>query len=172
LDKTAVIWNQREALPVLCTTGGWLFLWMIEKLGIVLRQQCSTRFEPRYARLARSKRQVQLRDSRHPGKSSGSRLASTDAEDALVIGMSERVYESTKLAALFDVLIGQGHPAREILRNINLQEDVVHTPKARISLAELMTACKNAILSSDRHLPYRIGALRHVRVCHSMLPRL
>jgi len=113
--------------------------------------------------LAGVQRQVQLRDSRHPGKSSGSRLASTNAEDALVIGMGERIYESTKLAALFDVLIGQGHPASEILRNVALQADEVHSPKARISLAELMTACRNAIrLSSDRQLPYRIGASIHI----------
>jgi AraC-like DNA-binding protein len=113
--------------------------------------------------LAGVQRQVQLRDSRHPGKSSGSRLAPTNAEDALVIGMGERIYESTKLAALFDVLIGQGHPASEILRNVALQAEEVHSPKARISLAELMTACKNAIrLSSDRQLPYRIGASIHI----------
>jgi AraC-like DNA-binding protein len=110
-----------------------------------------------------SKRQVQLRNSRQPGTLSGSRLASTDAKHALVIGMSERVYEPTKLAALFDQLISQGHPANEILRNITLQEKDVHSPKARISLEELMTACKNAIrLASDRHLPYRIGASIHI----------
>jgi AraC-like DNA-binding protein len=113
--------------------------------------------------LAGVQRQVQLRDFRHSGKSSGSRLASTNAEDALVIGMGERIYESTKLAALFDVLIGQGHPASEILRNVALQADEVHSPKARISLAELVTACRNAIrLSSDRQLPYRIGASIHI----------
>jgi AraC-like DNA-binding protein len=104
-----------------------------------------------------------LRDSRQPGKSSGTHLASTDAENALVIGMGERVYETTKLAALFDVLTGQGHPASEILRNVALGAEEVYSPKARISLAELMTACKNAIrLSSDRHLPYRIGASIHI----------
>jgi AraC-like DNA-binding protein len=108
-------------------------------------------------------RQVPLRDSKQPSKLSGSRLALIDTEDAVVVGMGERVYESTKLAALFDVLIGQGHPASEILRNVTLQDEEVHSPKARISLAELMTTCNNAIrLSSDRHLPYRIGASIHI----------
>ena len=80
-----------------------------------------------------------------------------------IVGLSERVYESTKLAALFDVLVAQGCPAGEILRNVNLTADEVHAPKSRISLAELMTACKNAIrLSSDPHLPYRIGASIHI----------
>jgi Arabinose-binding domain of AraC transcription regulator, N-term len=77
--------------------------------------------------------------------------------------LSERVYESTKLAALFDVLVDQGCPAGEILGNVNLTVDEVHSPKSRISLAELMTACKNAIrLSSDPHLPYRIGTSIHI----------
>jgi hypothetical protein len=72
--------------------------------------------------------------------------------------LGERVYESTKLAALFDILVDQGCTAGEILRNVNLTVDEVHSPKSRISLAELMTACKNTIrLSSDPHLPYRIG---------------
>jgi AraC-like DNA-binding protein len=77
--------------------------------------------------------------------------------------LSERVYESTKLAALFDILVHQGCPAGEILRNVNLTVEEVHSPKSRISLTELMTACKNAIrLSSDPHLPYRIGTSIHI----------
>jgi AraC-like DNA-binding protein len=51
----------------------------------------------------------------------------------------------------------------EILRDVNLAVDEVHSPKSRISLAELMTACNNAIrLSSDPHLPYRIGTSIHI----------
>jgi AraC-like DNA-binding protein len=80
-----------------------------------------------------------------------------------IVGLNERVYESTKLAALFDGLVDRGCPAGEILRNVNLTVDEVHSPKSRISLAELMTACKNAIrLSSDPHLPYRIGSSIHI----------
>jgi AraC-like DNA-binding protein len=77
--------------------------------------------------------------------------------------LSERVYEPTKLAALFDVLIDQGCRANEILKNVNLTVDEVHSPKSRISLADLMATCENAIrLSSDPHLPYRIGTTLHV----------
>jgi AraC-like DNA-binding protein len=77
--------------------------------------------------------------------------------------LSERVYESTKLAALFDGLVDRGCPAGEILRNVNLTVDEVHSPKSRISLSELMTACENAIrLASDPHLPYRIGTSIHI----------
>jgi len=59
--------------------------------------------------------------------------------------------------------VTQGHLAKEILRDIALQVQEVHSPKTRISLAELMTSCENAIrLSRDRHLPYRIGASIHI----------
>src|SRR5215472_8195070 len=80
-----------------------------------------------------------------------------------IVGLDERVYESTKLAALYDVLVNQGHPAGAILRNVNIPIEEVHSPKARISLRQLMIACKNAVqLSSDRHLPYRIGTSIHI----------
>jgi AraC-like DNA-binding protein len=104
-----------------------------------------------------------LRESRQHSKLFSSRRASTNTEAGPVIGIGERIYESTKLAAVFDALIDQSYPAGEILRDVNLQEQDVHSPKTRISLAELMTACKNAIrLSSDRHLPYRIGTSIHI----------
>ncbi|MEA2912198.1 MAG: hypothetical protein QOJ15_4279 [Bradyrhizobium sp.] len=91
------------------------------------------------------------------------RSISNNAQQGPIVGLSERVYESTKLAALFDGLVGQGCPAGEILRDVNLAVDEVHSPKSRISLAELMTACENALrLSSDPHLPYRIGASIHI----------
>jgi hypothetical protein len=77
--------------------------------------------------------------------------------------LADRVYESTKLAALFDMLVGQGHPADEILRYVNLSAKDVHSPKTRISLKQLLIACKNALqLSGDRHLPYRIGTSIHL----------
>jgi AraC-like DNA-binding protein len=104
-----------------------------------------------------------LHYSKQPGKSSVLRAVSNNAKERPIIGLSERIYESTKLAALFDVLVDQGCPAGEILRDVNLTVDEVHSPKSRISLAELMTACKNAIrLSNDPHLPYRIGTSIHI----------
>jgi len=106
---------------------------------------------------------VQLRDTRQHERSSALRSISNDAKDRPIVGLGERVYESTKLAALFDILVDQGCPAGEILKNVNLTVDEVHSPKSRISLTELMTACKNAIrLSSDPHLPYRIGTSIHI----------
>jgi AraC-like DNA-binding protein len=108
-------------------------------------------------------RQVPLRYSKQPGRSSALRSVSNNAKQRPIIGLSERIYESTKLAALFDVLVDQGCATGEILRNVNLTVDEVHSPKSRISLAELMTACENAIrLSRDPHLPYRIGTSIHI----------
>ena len=104
-----------------------------------------------------------MRDSKQPGRSSALRSIPNNAKEGPIVGLSERIYESTKLAALFDILVDQGYPAGEILRNVNLAADEVHSPKARISLAELMTAANNAIrLSSDPHLPYRIGTSIHI----------
>ena len=127
---------------------------MEHKLGAVARPTRVLRRRPR---------QIQLRESRQPSRLFGSHLVSTDAEEGPVIGMSERIYEATKVAAVFDALIDQGCPAGEILRDVGLQEKDVHSPRVRISLTELMTVCKNAIrLSSDPHLPYRIGTLIHI----------
>ncbi len=98
---------------------------------------------------------------RHHSAAAGRR--SHNPREILVVGLAERVYESTKLAALFDVLVSHGHRADEILRHVNLSAKDVHSPKTRISLKQLMIACKNAIqLSGDRHLPYRIGTSIHL----------
>jgi AraC-like DNA-binding protein len=100
-----------------------------------------------------------LRDSKQSGRAS----ASKNAVERPIVGLNERVYEPSKLAALFDILVGQGCPAHEILRNVDLKADEVHSAKSRISLAQLMTTCENAIrLSSDPHLPYRVGSSIHV----------
>jgi AraC-like DNA-binding protein len=108
-------------------------------------------------------RQLSLRDSNQPARSSALRSISNSAKERPIAGLNERIYESTKLAALFDMLVEQDCPANEILRNVNLTADKVHSPKSRISLAELMAACKNAIrLSNDPHLPYRIGTSIHI----------
>jgi AraC-like DNA-binding protein len=110
-----------------------------------------------------TQRQVSLRDSKQPGRSSALRSIPNSAKQRPVVGSNERIYESTKLAALFDMLVEQDCPPDEILRNVNLTVDEVHSPKSRISLTELMAACKNAIrLSNDPHLPYRIGTSIHI----------
>jgi AraC-like DNA-binding protein len=104
-----------------------------------------------------------LGDSKHPHKSVASRSRLDNAGDVPIVGLGERIYESTKLAALFDILVDQGYAPSAILKNVDLRADEVHSPKARTSLRQLMIACRNAIqLSGDPHLPYRIGTSIHV----------
>ena len=91
------------------------------------------------------------------------RTPADGARDLVHVGVNEKVHESTKLAAVFDALISAGFPAEEILRGIDVTPERVHSPKTRISLKQLTTACQNAIrLSTDKHLPYRIGTTIHI----------
>jgi AraC-like DNA-binding protein len=104
-----------------------------------------------------------LGSSKQPHKSVVTGTRPDNAADALTVGLGERVYESTKLAALFDILVEQGYSAGEILKDVGLRTDEVHSPSARTSLRQLMTTCRNAIrLSRDPHLPYHVGASIHV----------
>ncbi|WP_426440342.1 AraC family transcriptional regulator [Bradyrhizobium genosp. P] len=83
--------------------------------------------------------------------------------DVPTVGASDKVYETTKLGAVFDMLVSHGVPADAILRDVNISVADVHSPQARISLTQLMAVCRNALgLSTDRHLPYRIGASIHI----------
>jgi hypothetical protein len=84
-------------------------------------------------------RQVQLRYSKQPGRSSALRSISNNAKARPIVGLSERVYESTKLAALFRHARRPGLPGRRNTENVNLSVEEVHSPKSRISLAELIT---------------------------------
>ena len=81
----------------------------------------------------------------------------------MTVGFADKVHQSTKLAAVFDMLAGHGIAADAILRDVGIPPQDVHSPQARISLMQLLTICQNAIrLSTDRHIPYRIGASIHV----------
>jgi AraC-like DNA-binding protein len=99
--------------------------------------------------------QPPVRPKRPPG--------SRSRPDTLTVGVADRVYESTKLAAVFDMLASQGCPADAVLRDVDIAPQDVHSPQTRISRLQLMAICQNAIrLSTDRHLPYRIGASVHI----------
>src|SRR5260370_11020111 len=105
----------------------------------------------------------QLRSAREVQKSLARRTQPEVIGGISRIGIREKVYDSTKLAAIFDTLVHQGVSAEEILRGVAIRSEDVHSPKTRISLGQLMTAYQNAIrLSADRHLPYRVGTTIHV----------
>jgi AraC-like DNA-binding protein len=83
--------------------------------------------------------------------------------DIPTVGAGDKVYETTKLGAVFDMLASHGIPAEAILRDVNIALEDVHSPQTRISLTQLVTVCRNALqLSTDPHLPYRIGASIHI----------
>jgi AraC-like DNA-binding protein len=89
--------------------------------------------------------------------------AKPGSRDLVHVGINERVHEPTKLAAVFDALTSAGFLAEEILRGVDVTPESVHSPKTRISLRQLTTAYQNAIrLSTDGHLPYRIGTMIHI----------
>jgi hypothetical protein len=121
------------------------------------------KLSPHCVRLRAPKLGVQLREASHLRRSVATGSRPDNPREKLVVGSAERVYESTKLAALFDILLSQGHPAEEVLRHVNVSVKDVHSPKTRISVKQLIIACKNAIkLLGDRHLPYRIGTSIHL----------
>jgi AraC-like DNA-binding protein len=102
-------------------------------------------------------KQLKLQPTMRTKKPLGSRA------DIPAVGAGDKVYEATKLGAVFDVLVSHGIPAEAILRDVNIPLEHVHSPQARISLTQLMTVCRNALqLSTDPHLPYRIGASIHI----------
>jgi AraC-like DNA-binding protein len=104
-----------------------------------------------------------VRRSRDVSKTFAQRTWPVPARGRVTVGIREQVYEPTKLAAVFDALIERGFSAGEILQGVNIRPDAVHSPKTRISLNQLMTAYQTAArLSTDRHLPYWIGANIHV----------
>jgi AraC-like DNA-binding protein len=102
-----------------------------------------------------------LRQSKTPSRRN--RSATAGSLTAPIVGMNERLYEPTKLGSVYDALVQQGHSPSDVLKGIDLNVADVHSPDTRISLNQLMTAYRNAIrLSTDLHLPYRIGATIHV----------
>jgi AraC-like DNA-binding protein len=77
-------------------------------------------------------------------------------------GFSDRIYRPAKLAAVVDILVEDGIPPVEALRDVGVPPDELHSPDALISLEQLLTACKNASrLSRDPRLPFRIGSSIH-----------
>jgi AraC-like DNA-binding protein len=98
-----------------------------------------------------------LQPTTRPRRPSGSR------NDVLAVGVSDKIYETTKLGAIFDMLVSQSVTTDAVLSGTDIPLHDVHSPQARISLTQLMTVCQNALrLSSDHHLPYRVGASIHI----------
>lgn len=83
--------------------------------------------------------------------------------DTPTVGLHDRLYAPTKLACVYDALLERGHSPAEILKDVDLRPQDVHSPDKRISLGHLLTVYRNAIrLSNDPHLAFRIGITVHI----------
>jgi AraC-like DNA-binding protein len=80
-----------------------------------------------------------------------------------IVGVSDRVYRPTKLAAVVDTLVRDGVSIHEVLLDLGVTPDELHSPSTLVSLEQLLAACRSAIrLSRDPSLPFRIGSSIHV----------
>jgi AraC-like DNA-binding protein len=78
-------------------------------------------------------------------------------------GFGDKLHSATKIAALIDALLEKGIPLAEALRGVNLRADELHLPTTRISLNQMIEACRNAIrLSRDPLLAFNVGSSIHL----------
>ena len=83
-------------------------------------------------------------------------------EPILKVGYGERLHSATKLAALFEALFEEGIPPAEALRGVELQAEDLHQPATRVSINQMVEACRNAMrLSADPHLAFKVGSSIH-----------
>jgi AraC-like DNA-binding protein len=78
-------------------------------------------------------------------------------------GRSDRVYTTTKLAAVIDTVVAGGASPAQALAGVRVSPAELHSPNTRVSLQQVLIACSNAIrLSRDPSLGFRAGASMHV----------
>ena len=79
------------------------------------------------------------------------------------IGFGEKLHSGTKLAAIVETLLNEGISPNEALSGVQVRVDELHSPVTRISLNQMIAACRNAIrLTSDPQLAFRIGSSIHL----------
>lgn len=79
------------------------------------------------------------------------------------IGFGEKLHSATKLAAIVEALLNEGIPPNEALSGVQVRMDELHSPATRVSLNQMIAACRNAIrLTSDPQLPFRVGSSIHL----------
>ena len=88
----------------------------------------------------------------------------TQAPQALAKpGVSDKIYQTTKLAAVVDALAEEGVSLSDALRDVGVTPQQLHSPHTLVSQRQLLAACKNAIqFSRDPRLPFRVGSAIHV----------
>ena len=84
-------------------------------------------------------------------------------EPTIKVGFGEKLHSATKVAALIDALLEAGIPPAEALRGVHLRADELHSPATRVSLNQMIEACRNAMrLSRDPHLAFKVGSSVHL----------
>jgi AraC-like DNA-binding protein len=79
------------------------------------------------------------------------------------VGFGEKLHSATKIAALIEALLQEGIPPAEALRGVHLQAGELHLPTTRISLNQMLEACRNAMrLSRNPHLAFDVGSSIHL----------
>jgi AraC-like DNA-binding protein len=79
------------------------------------------------------------------------------------VGFGEKLHSATKVAALVDTLLQEGVPPAEALRGVHLRVDDLHLPTTRISVNQMVEACRNAVrLSRDPLLAFKVGSSIHL----------
>ena len=79
------------------------------------------------------------------------------------LGADDRVYRTQKIAVLLEALACEGVPTGGALEGVGLSVDEVADPATRVSLAQVITCCRNAIrLSPDPMFAYRTGLRFHM----------
>ena len=78
-------------------------------------------------------------------------------------GANDRVYSATRLATLVESLSREGVSVTDALHGTQVSPKALFTPGTRVSLNQLIEACRNAIrLSRDPHFAFRAGSRSHV----------
>jgi hypothetical protein len=76
---------------------------------------------------------------------------------------SEKVYPVSKIAIMPQSLQAEDLPLAQALDKVELSENDLTSPEARVSLNQLIQCSRNAIrLSADPHFAYRAGLRLHV----------
>ncbi|QIG98273.1 MULTISPECIES: AraC family transcriptional regulator [unclassified Bradyrhizobium] len=84
-------------------------------------------------------------------------------EATIKIGFGEKLHSATKIAAVIEALLEEGVSPAEALRGVHLQAGELHLPTTRISLNQMLEACRNAMkLSRNPHLAFDVGSSIHL----------
>jgi len=93
----------------------------------------------------------------------GQRILGVLVGPTVKIGYAEKLHSATKLTAIVDTLASEGVSPSEALCGVYVRSDELNSPATRISLNQMIVACRNAIrLTGDPQLAFRIGSAIHL----------